>query len=75
MAHYIKCDVTDPDAVDAAAVEIREKLGAPSILINNAGIGHDFPIFDIPPQRVKKLLEVNLISHWSASLLQFLQLT
>jgi NAD(P)-dependent dehydrogenase (short-subunit alcohol dehydrogenase family) len=56
--------VTDSEAVDAAAVEIREKLGAPSILINNAGIGHDFPVFDIPPHRVKKLIEVNLTSHW-----------
>jgi len=63
---YIKCDVTDSDAVDAAAVEIREKLGAPSILVNNAGIGHDYPIFDAPPQKVKKLIEVNLTSHWYA---------
>ena len=64
IAHYIKCDVTNSDAVDAAADEIREKLGAPSILINNAGIGSDYPIFELPPQRVKKLVEVNLTSHW-----------
>lgn len=61
---YIKCDVTDPDAVDAAAAEIRTKLKSPSILVNNAGIGHDFPVFDAPPRRVKKLIEVNLTSHW-----------
>ena len=64
IAHYIKCDVTDSEAVDAAANEIREKLGAPSILVNNAGIGSDYPIFELPPQRVKKLVEVNLTSHW-----------
>ena len=61
---YIKCDVTDSDAVDAAASEIRSKLKSPSILVNNAGIGHDFPIFEAPPNRVKKLIEVNLTSHW-----------
>ncbi len=35
-----------------------------SILVNNAGIGHDHAILDAPPARVKKLIDVNLTSHW-----------
>ena len=64
---YIKCDVTDSHAVDAAANEIRERLGSPSILINNAGIGGSYGMFDAPPERVKKVIEVNLLSHWWVS--------
>jgi NAD(P)-dependent dehydrogenase (short-subunit alcohol dehydrogenase family) len=56
--------VTDPDEVNKAAQEIKTNLGSVSILVNNAGIGHDFPILSAPPARVKKLIEVNLISHW-----------
>lgn len=66
-AQYEKCDVTDPESVNAAAKAVKAKLGAPSILVNNAGIGNEFNILDAPPAKVKKLFEVNLISHWYAA--------
>ena len=65
IALYVRCDVTDPESVQSAAASIKKQLGSsPSILVNNAGIGHDFPMFDPPMQRVKKLIDVNLTSHW-----------
>lgn len=56
--------MTDAEGVHSAAEEIRSKLGSPSILVNNAGIGSDYPIFEIPAAKVKKLIEINLTSHW-----------
>jgi short-subunit dehydrogenase len=61
---HIKCDITDPDAVNRAADEVRSKLGKPSILLNNAGILHSFPILDTPPEKLRKMFDINLISHW-----------
>jgi all-trans-retinol dehydrogenase (NAD+) len=40
-------------------------LGSPSILINNAGIGNASTILDIPLENLRRLFEINLLSHWS----------
>lgn len=64
VALHVQCDVTDAQAVNEAANTIRAKLGSPSILVNNAGIGQHSGIFESPPNSVKKLIDVNLTSHW-----------
>jgi NAD(P)-dependent dehydrogenase (short-subunit alcohol dehydrogenase family) len=38
-ACYLQADVTSRDAVEAAMAAVRDRLGTPSILINNAGKG------------------------------------
>ena len=45
--HYYKCDITDFDALQSLAAEIKSTHGNPSVLINNAGIGqfHSCPFF------------------------------
>lgn len=63
-AVYCKCDVSDPESVKQAAEKVRREVGTPSILLNNAGIGQDYPMLEAPLEQVKKLVEVNLISHW-----------
>lgn len=66
IALYCRCDVTSPESVHSASLQIKEhfKGVSPSILVNNAGIGHDFPIFSPPIAKLKKLIDVNLTSHW-----------
>lgn len=59
------CDITDADAVLAAAAAIKKHFGqSPSILFNNAGIGQSSPILSTPPSKVAKVIAVNLTSHW-----------
>jgi 3-oxoacyl-[acyl-carrier protein] reductase len=41
----VGADVSDADAVDAAVARITEELGAPTILVNNAGILRDNLLF------------------------------
>ncbi|KAB2575682.1 Dehydrogenase RED2 [Lasiodiplodia theobromae] len=58
------CDITDPDAVNRAADQIRSTLGQPSILVNNAGIGASHTILNTSPEHLNKIFGVNLFSHW-----------
>jgi len=62
--HYYKCDVTDPDTVNKVAAQIRSEHGDPSILINNAGIAFDALITDCKPAQVRRIFDVNIISHY-----------
>ncbi|KAI0118238.1 hypothetical protein GGR51DRAFT_207881 [Nemania sp. FL0031] len=62
--HFFKCDVTSSESVAKAAEAIREELGHPSILINNAGITSIFPILEIPESHLRKTFGVNTLSHW-----------
>jgi all-trans-retinol dehydrogenase (NAD+) len=48
-----------------AGEAIRSDLGSPSILVNNAGIGNAYTILDIPQESLKKMIDINLVSHWS----------
>ncbi|KAK5139899.1 hypothetical protein LTR04_003279 [Oleoguttula sp. CCFEE 6159] len=61
---FKKCDITDPEAVKAVAEEIRRTVGKPSILINNAGIAHGHTILETSPEYLKKLFNVNFLSHY-----------
>lgn len=65
LIRYYRCDVTSRDDVHKAGEAVRSDLGSPSILINNAGIGNAYSILDIPNQALRKLFDINLISHWS----------
>jgi short-subunit dehydrogenase len=61
---YIRCDITDVDAVNKAADQIRKHFGSPSILVNNAGIGDGAPVLEINPDFLKKIVGVNMMSHF-----------
>jgi short-subunit dehydrogenase len=65
LVHYYQCDMTSRDDIHRAAEAIRSDLGPPSILVNNAGIGNAYTILDIPMENLRRLFEVNLLSHWS----------
>jgi all-trans-retinol dehydrogenase (NAD+) len=63
--HYYQCDITSRADIHRAAEAIRSDLGSPSILVNNAGIGNAYTILDIPLESLRRLFDINLLSHWS----------
>jgi all-trans-retinol dehydrogenase (NAD+) len=65
LVRYYRCDITTHSDIHSAAQAVRSDLGPPSILINNAGIGNASTILDVPQQHLRKLFDVNLLSHWS----------
>lgn len=62
--HYYKCDVTSANAVNDVADTIRSDHGNPSILINNAGIGSGATILESEPEMLKRMFDVNTVSHF-----------
>ncbi|PVI08623.1 dehydrogenase/reductase SDR family member 8 precursor [Periconia macrospinosa] len=61
---FFACDITKASDVNSAANSVRETLGAPSILINNAGTGGCRTIMNTDPEALRKVMDVNLLSHW-----------
>ncbi len=55
-------DVTDEEAVRAAATNVRDKLNGQRLsgLVNNAGIGIGGPLLHLPVDKFRQQLEVNL---------------
>ncbi|KAF9183785.1 hypothetical protein BGZ50_004074 [Haplosporangium sp. Z 11] len=53
------CDVSNPEDIARVAKEIREDVGEPTILVNNAGIVHGKPILDLSIQDIKRTMDVN----------------
>ena len=57
----IRCDVTDEAAVKNAFKTIRENRGDPSILVNNAGLGHGGSFMDTDSETWRRLFDVNVL--------------
>ncbi|HEY8872620.1 MAG TPA: SDR family NAD(P)-dependent oxidoreductase [Stellaceae bacterium] len=58
----VACDVTDPATIDAALAATEARLGAPDILINNAGIsGPNFPLDEYPAAEWRRVVEIDLV--------------
>ena len=57
------CDVTDADAVAAAARQVRDQLAGQALtgLVNNAGIAVTGPLLEVSMTDLRRQLEVNLI--------------
>jgi short-subunit dehydrogenase len=61
---YFKCDVCSVEDIAVAAMQIREKLGHPTILINNAGILRSKTILASSEQEIRRTFEVNTLAHY-----------
>ncbi len=57
---FVRTDVRDEEEVKAAREETLEKVGAPDILINNAGLGHDAPIEEMSSQEWHEMFDTNV---------------
>ncbi len=56
----VRCDVTEPDAVEAAFTEVEEKQGAVEVLVANAGITRDTLLLRMSEDDWSSVLETNL---------------
>lgn len=65
---YYHCDITSPSAVIDAAAKIRDTIGHPSILVNNAGLAPEpATIIQSSDETIKRLISVNLLALWTTT--------
>jgi NAD(P)-dependent dehydrogenase (short-subunit alcohol dehydrogenase family) len=57
----IRCDVSDPDSVEALAAEVERRFGRVDLVCNNAGIGSIAKIADMQLDDWRWILGVNLM--------------
>jgi NAD(P)-dependent dehydrogenase (short-subunit alcohol dehydrogenase family) len=60
FSHGILLDVTDFDAIDPAVAEIELTIGPISVLVNNAGYGHEGVIEESPLSELRRQFDVNV---------------
>ncbi|KAJ5432385.1 Dehydrogenase RED2 [Penicillium daleae] len=61
---FYKADITSSASIAEVAKAIRDNHGEPTVLVNNAGVGHDGTILDEPESKIRQTFEVNTISHF-----------
>ncbi len=66
-AHAVELDVTDQGAIAGAFDAAEAAFGTVTILVNNAGIAGNKPVFDIMPDDWRKVMSVNLDGVWFAA--------
>jgi NADP-dependent 3-hydroxy acid dehydrogenase YdfG len=57
----IPIDVSNPDAVEAAAQQVEEKLGPVDVWVNNAMVSVFSPAKQMTPEEYKRVTEVNYL--------------
>ena len=62
--HYYTVNVTDSNAIDAVAQIVRDEVGDPTVLINNAGVITGKTILGGSMEGVRRTFEVNTIAHF-----------
>ena len=63
----LRLDVTDPAAVDAALKAVTQEFGAPTILVNNAGITRDSLLLRMKEEEWASVLDTDLTSVYRLS--------
>jgi 3-oxoacyl-[acyl-carrier protein] reductase len=60
----VKCDVTDPEQIDAAVAAVEDQLGAIEVLVANAGINRDGLLVRMSDEDFTTVLDTNLTATW-----------
>jgi 3-hydroxybutyrate dehydrogenase len=66
-ALHSPADMTKPEEIRAMVADCTAKLGAPDILINNAGIQHVAPVDDFPVEKWDAIIAIILSSTFHAT--------
>ncbi|ORX36408.1 hypothetical protein BD324DRAFT_656836 [Kockovaella imperatae] len=62
--HTYVCDVSDLDAVEKVAVQVREEVGDPTILVNNAGVVKGKLLLDLNEEDIKDSFGSNTLAQF-----------
>jgi NAD(P)-dependent dehydrogenase (short-subunit alcohol dehydrogenase family) len=60
----VKCDVTDPEQVEAAVTQVEDQLGPVEVLVANAGITRDGLLVRMSEDDFDVVLSTNLTATW-----------
>jgi 3-oxoacyl-(acyl-carrier-protein) reductase len=60
----VRCDITDPAAVDAAFARIEAELGPVEVLVANAGITDDTLLMRMSEEQFGRVVDTNLTGTW-----------
>ena len=60
-AEFLHVDLTDPASVDALALRVLQRFGAPDVIVNGAGWGRTQPFWDGTPELWSKLIALNFV--------------
>ncbi len=63
-AVVLPCNVTDEDCVDAAYQHLMDKFGGLDMLVNAAGVAPPYSLVDLPVDKWRLALEVNLTGYF-----------
>ena len=63
----VRCDVTDPESVASALAETTERLGAPEILVCNAGVTRDGLVLRMSEEDFGSVIDANLTGGFRAA--------
>lgn len=63
--YYFKCDLADPKAIGATLAAVREEVGEPTILINNAGVVQGKLLTELTLEEVKQTFDVNVLAQFT----------
>lgn len=58
--HFFKTDVADWDNVQHSYEATKQALGIPAILVNNAGMGHQGLIHEMPVEQWREMFDINV---------------
>ncbi|CRK31062.1 hypothetical protein BN1708_018616, partial [Verticillium longisporum] len=61
---YVQCDLTSTAAVQAAADEVRRRVGDPTVLINNAGVARGKTVLEASERDIRFTFDVNALAHY-----------
>ncbi|KAJ5799081.1 uncharacterized protein N7518_001149 [Penicillium psychrosexuale] len=61
---FYKANVSSSADIANVASKIRDNHGEPTVLINNAGVGHEGAILDESEENIRQTFEVNTLSHF-----------